>query len=66
MKDFIITKCQIEQLRPYMEDVEKKIELGYNKFLDELLGEIAVNLGWNYEDTKESDELEQLYYEIMK
>ena len=64
--DFIITKDQVEQIRPYMEDIDKIVKLGYYKFMSELDDAIIMELGYNYEDTDASEELQRLYNQIHK
>ncbi|MBQ3047071.1 MAG: hypothetical protein II988_06695 [Clostridia bacterium] len=65
MANFIITKEQIEQIRPYMEDVEEKIKLGLEPFLIELNYAIVGELGDDYETTSSSDKLQKIYDDIL-
>ena len=64
--DFIITKDQVEQIRPYMENIDEIVKLGYYKFMSELDDAIIMELGYNYEDTDASEELQRLYNQIHK
>ena len=65
MENFIITKEQIEQIRPFMENVEEKIKLGFEPFLIELNYAIVGELGDDYETTETSAKLQKIYDDIL-
>ncbi len=65
MENFIITKEQIEQIRPFMENVEEKIKLGFEPFLIELDDIIIGELGDDYETTETSAKLQKIYDDIL-
>lgn len=65
MVDFIITKEQIEQIRPFMENVEEKIKQGFEPFLIELNYAIVGELGEDYETTRTSAKLQKIYDDIL-
>ena len=65
MAKFIITEEQIEKIRPYIDNIEEKINAGLEAFLIELNYAIVGELGEDYETTKTSEELQKVYDDIL-
>ncbi|GEM_PF-297040 len=63
-KDLIITKEQIEQLKPYMPNIKEDIKLDINNFLLKLDKIISELNGVNNTYTAESEKLLKLFYDI--
>ncbi len=62
--EFLITDEQVEQLKPFMPNIEEIIKLGLGEFLTELNYLIIDALDKDYNSTPASDKLEKLYDDI--
>ena len=62
-----ITKTQIETLRPYIPNIEKLLQHGTRtEIMIEINDAEIANLGDNYNETKESRAIHQVYMEILE